>query len=91
VYVWDDSKRRTNLRKHGLDFRDACLVYESPEKITVPSDTYGETRMKDIAFVEIGSVVLCLIYTRRGPDVCVISFRAASRSEPRFYAELKGH
>jgi len=89
-YVWDESKRRTNLRKHGLDFADAHLVYESPEKITMRSDRDNEARMKDIAFVAIGFVVLTLIYTERGADVRVISFRPASRGERRFYAKLKG-
>ncbi|MDR1063091.1 MAG: BrnT family toxin [Azoarcus sp.] len=29
IYEWDESKRATNLRKHGLDFIDAVLVLES--------------------------------------------------------------
>lgn len=26
-YEWDEGKRRSNLRKHGLDFRDAYLAF----------------------------------------------------------------
>ncbi|MFX1716192.1 BrnT family toxin [Paraburkholderia sp. A1RO-5L] len=29
IYEWDETKRATNLEKHGLDFVDAELVLES--------------------------------------------------------------
>lgn len=25
-FEWDEQKRKTNIRKHGFDFRDACKV-----------------------------------------------------------------
>jgi len=34
VYAWDEAKRKSNLKKHGLDFGDAYLVYENPDKCT---------------------------------------------------------
>ena len=34
MLVWDEAKRKTNLQKHGLDFADAGLVYNNPNKIT---------------------------------------------------------
>ena len=30
MYEWDEAKREANLRKHGLDFDDADLVFENP-------------------------------------------------------------
>jgi uncharacterized DUF497 family protein len=47
----DETKRRTNLEKHGLDFADADLVYENPGKITFQSPRKGEARKQDIAMV----------------------------------------
>ena len=29
MLIWDESKRESNLRKHGLDFADAAEVLES--------------------------------------------------------------
>ncbi|MFN0145487.1 MAG: BrnT family toxin [Dehalococcoidia bacterium] len=29
-FEWDEGKRRANLRKHGLDFRDAAEVFSGP-------------------------------------------------------------
>jgi uncharacterized DUF497 family protein len=72
-----------NLLKHGLDFADAHLVYENPNKITFESTRAKEFRLVDIALVEVAGVVLALVYVERDDDVRVISFRRASRQERR--------
>jgi len=85
VYEWDEAKREANLRKHRLDFRDAYLVYDHPRKITFRLQRRAEVRYQDIALVEIAGNVLSLVYTLRGQNVRVISFRFASRRERRVY------
>ncbi|HDL5502654.1 TPA: BrnT family toxin, partial [Mannheimia haemolytica] len=30
IYTWDETKRKINLAKHGLDFADADEVLSSP-------------------------------------------------------------
>ncbi|MDR3762981.1 MAG: BrnT family toxin [Acidobacteriota bacterium] len=90
MITWDEKKRKANLEKHGLDFADASLVYDSPLKITIDSPRDGETRKLDMAMVEIAGTVLVLVYVQRGQDVRAISFRRASRKERRFYEQAKG-
>jgi hypothetical protein len=85
VYVWDEAKRKANLEKHGLDFKDADLVYENPDKCTYDTSRGGEYRLMDIAMAVIKGRVLTLVYTERGKDVRVISFRHASREERKQY------
>jgi hypothetical protein len=89
VYEWDEAKREANLRKHGLDFDDADIVYENPAKITFEIGGRGEARWLDIALVESGGVVLALVYTVRGYNIRIISFRKASRKERRVYDHLR--
>lgn len=89
MFVWDETKRRSNLEKHGLDFRDAYLVYDDPDKLTYGSDRKGERRLLDLAFATINGRLLALVYTERGEDVRVISFRAASREERELYEQDK--
>jgi uncharacterized DUF497 family protein len=89
VLVWDEAKRRSNLEKHGLDFRDAHLVYDNPEKCTYESSRKGERRLLDLAFAMVKGRLLALVYTERGGDVRVISFRPASREEREQYEEDK--
>jgi uncharacterized protein len=85
VYEWDEAKREANLKKHGLDFDDADIVYGNPNKITFAIGDRGEARWRDIALVEPNGVVLALIYTVRGYNIRIISFRRASRRERRIY------
>lgn len=88
MIVWDEAKRKTNLEKHGLDFADAGLVYESPSKVTFQSPRKGEARKQDIAMV-VRRKVLTLIYVERGTDIQVISFRVASRVEREVYEQAQ--
>jgi uncharacterized DUF497 family protein len=85
VYEWDESKREANLKKHRLDFRDAYWVYDHPGKVTYRIERRTEVRFQDIALVEVAGSILSLVYTMRGQNVRVISFRFASRRERRIY------
>ena len=87
MYVWDETKRKSNLKKHGLDFRDAYLVYENPDKCTYDASREGEYRLMDVALALIRGRVLTLIYTEVGDNVRVISFRNASREKRKRYEE----
>jgi uncharacterized DUF497 family protein len=49
VLVWDETKRLSNLKKHGLDFRDAHLVYDNPDKCTYDASREDEYRLMDVA------------------------------------------
>jgi uncharacterized DUF497 family protein len=89
VYVWDEAKREANLKKHGLDFWAAHLVYENPDKVTSRLKSKQEERLLDVALVELKGAVLALVYTKRSGNIRFISFRHASRKERRSYAAAK--
>lgn len=89
MYEWDEAKREANLRKHGLDFADASLVYEHADKITIRSDRKSELRMQDLAIVRVAEGMLSLVYAPRDQSIRVISFRRASSRERRIYARIK--
>ncbi len=46
VFEWSERKRRSNLRKHELDFADCAVVFSGPI-VTVVDDRhdYGEVRL----------------------------------------------
>lgn len=89
MYEWDEAKREANLRKHGFDFDDADTVLENPNRISFAESGRGETRWRDLAFVETVDSVLAVVYTFRGYNVHIISFRKASRRERRVYDNLR--
>ncbi len=87
MYVWDERKRKSNLKKHGLDFRDANLVYENPDKCTYDASRDDEYRLMDVALALVKGRLLTLVYTEQDNMVRVISFRNASRTERRQYEQ----
>lgn len=89
MYEWDEAKREANLRKHGFDFDDADIVYENPDKITFAESGRGEARWRDLAPVESSGSILSLVYTVRGYNIRIISFRKASREERLIYDHLR--
>jgi uncharacterized protein len=86
-YEWDNSKRDANLRKHGVDFWDAILALEDPNRLEDidERDEYGDER---IAIIGVANDrVLFVIVTLRGEGICrIISARKAERHEQdRYY------
>ena len=79
MYEWDEAKREANLRKHGFDFDDADAVLENPDRVTLAEVGRGEARWRDLALVETVGSVLAVVYTVRGYNIRIISFRKASR------------
>lgn len=66
-YEWDEEKRQSNVRKHGLDFMDADLVDQLPVKITVAATRADDDRCADLA--EVNGRVLMLVYSLRRQTV----------------------
>jgi len=87
VFVWDETRRKSNLKKHGLDFRDAHLIYDNPDKCTYDASRKDEYRLMDVALAVLKGRLLTLVYMEIGEDVRVISFRNASREERKAYEQ----
>jgi uncharacterized DUF497 family protein len=86
--TFDPDKDAINITKHGLSLADALLVFDAPNKLTLESIRQDETRLMDIAMVEVAGVVLVLVYVMRQPDdVRAISLRRASKQERTLYAK----
>ena len=82
---WDETKRQSNLEKHGLDFIDADLVLASKYRIDLPSERSGEQRVQSFAYVFKVLTVLTLVFLPGGDGHRIISFRRANRTEREVY------
>ena len=89
MIVWDERKRQINIAKHDLDFADAHLVFDNPQKITIPSPRGNEDRLMDLAMVKDMGMILALVYVNRGAEMRIISFRIASHRERKFYDKTR--
>jgi len=83
-FEWDETKRQTNITKHGVDFIDAARVFESVVLETEDRRRdYGERRYR--ALGQFNGRMLHLIYTWRQDRCRIISARRASGHERETY------
>lgn len=84
--TWDERKRRTNIKRHGLDFEGAEAIWDN---LTVTREdirhSYGEARF--VTFGLLDGEVVVLVYTERENDIHIISLRRAEKYEARYYFE----
>jgi hypothetical protein len=85
-FDWDEAKRLSNLRKHGIDFIDVPAVFEG-DIVTVEDDrfSYGEQRF--VTFGLLQGRVVAIVHTEREDCTRIISARKATKYEQRTYFE----
>lgn len=90
MFEWDKTKRKLNLAKHGIDFRDAPRIFDGP-LVTVEDDrpAYGERRFVALGLLE--GVVVSLVYSERGDAIRIISIRKALKHEAQFFLSQVGY
>ncbi len=86
-FEWDEAKAAANLRKHGVDFADAVLVFEDDLALTMEDPDFDQ----EARFITLGhdpyGRLLVVIYTWRGERIRPISARKATGEERRRYEE----
>ncbi len=89
-YQWDEAKRLTNLRKHGIDFADVPAVFDG-DILTVEDERldYGEQRF--VTFGLLKGRVIAVVHTEREDHTRIISARKATKYEQRTYFEQLSH
>ena len=86
-FEWDESKRRDNIRKHGLDFKDAREVFYGPRLVKLDTrHDYGEDRWTAIGITK--NRVVVLVYAEDDAEVIrIISLRKALSYERERFRE----
>jgi uncharacterized DUF497 family protein len=78
VLTWDESKRLSNLDKHGLDF--AALTPEFFERATIYPARRG--RLRAVGSLDRGTRWLTVVFANLGTEgLSVVSMRFASKKE----------
>jgi len=84
---WDAKKAASNLRKHGIDFADAALVFEDDLALTRQDlHSHHEERFVTLGCDPQGRLMV-VVYTWRGERLRLITAREATSKERRQYEE----
>lgn len=89
TFTWDPAKAEANLRKHGVDFREAATVFNDSWSVAFPDEdhSWGERRYVIIGASALGRL-LVVAYTKVNvTTIRIISARAATSHERKFYEE----
>ena len=84
--VWNQAKRRANLRKHGLDFAHAADVFAGIT-YTIEDDRFDCGEARFITLGMLGDVVVVIAHTETTSEARVISMRKATSNEQVIYFE----
>ena len=81
---WDENKNQLNIRKHGISFQTATLVFADDERIEYLDKLHSQD---DERYVVLGCVqgVLYVVYTMRNDYARIISARVATSYERKIY------
>jgi uncharacterized DUF497 family protein len=88
VFVRDPKKAAANLKKHGVDFREAVTVFDDTLSTTFPAIDHSgiEPRFLTIG-VSSRNRVLVVAHAEEDELIRIITARRATRHERRFYEE----
>ena len=83
-FEWDESKRTSNISKHGIDFSDVPTVFGGPI-VTVEDERfdYGEDRF--VTFGLLQGQVVAVVHTESEDYIRIISARKATKYEQENY------
>jgi uncharacterized DUF497 family protein len=81
-------KATANLKKHGVDFREAATIFADPLSTTFPDQEHSENEHR---FLTIGQSIrgriLVVAHTEEDDTIRIITARKATRREQNFYEE----
>ena len=91
-FEWDETKNRSNLKKHGIEFETAVLVFEDTHALSALDRSIdGEERWQTIGTIGFHIVLVAhLWWDQDGEEVIrLISARKASSAEKKGYEANK--
>jgi uncharacterized DUF497 family protein len=85
-FAWDERKRKNNLKKHGLDFRQAHKVFAGAT-FSIPDTRfdYGEERFASLGLLDADVVVI--VHTEAKDEIRIISMRKGTAYEQEIFFE----
>jgi uncharacterized DUF497 family protein len=90
--VWDDAKNAENIKKHGISFEEAGVLFTAgTDYYEIFDEAHSEEEDRFIAIGPIARGLVLVVYTERDEDtVRIISARWATKREAEMYREHVG-
>ena len=79
-FTWRESKRKTNLKAHSLDFVDAARVFDGPT-YTFEDDRFAYREQRLVTLGLLQGIPVSIVHTETEDEIHIISFRKATKRE----------
>jgi hypothetical protein len=90
IFEWDRKKARDNLKKHGVSFTEATLVFKSNLSMTIHDPLHSDEKEdRYITMGFSGRKTLVVVHCDRGDAIRIISAREATIREIKQYEKKK--
>ncbi len=91
-FEWDERKNTLNIKKHGMDFKDAAQMFTGIWPLFIDPDMredYGEERWTGIGRIGVKVAVVVFTYVLSASTIRIISLRQALKDEQNdYYAKI---
>ena len=86
TFEYDQTKSMANKAKHGIDFDEAQLLWNDPERIEIPAKTSDEPRVLIVGMIE--NKHWSAVVTYRQGNIRLISVRRSRNEEIAIYESI---
>ena len=83
-FEWGDTKRKSNIKKHGIDFIDAPMIFAG-YTLTIEDDRYNYGEERFVTFGILDGRVVVVVHTETENSIRIISIRKATKHEEKAY------
>jgi len=91
-FEWDQNKNLANVKKHKISFEEAKTVFFDERARVIPDPEHSDNEERFIILgISNKLKLLIVVHTYRENDeiIRIISARKASKSESKYYLEVK--
>ena len=91
-FEWDQNKNLANVKKHKISFEEAKTVFFDESARVIPDPEHSDNEERFIILgISNKLKLLIVVHTYRENDeiIRIISARKASKSESKYYLEVK--
>jgi hypothetical protein len=85
-FEYNQDKSTSNKQKHGIDFDEAQILWDDPERLEIPTKNMDELRYLVIGM--IGEKHWSAVVTYRGQNIRLISVRRSRVEEVKLYESI---
>lgn len=71
-FEWDQGKERSNISKHGVDFKTAALAFADPWRLIATDEEHSDAEPRYFCIGAIKGKILTVRFTLRGKRVRLI-------------------